>query len=102
MTKITVSLPENIHQQILKLAQDENDSISYTVTRLVEIGLLVLQNKKEKNNSNELEEHCQKLIIQVNEIIKELVIDKFNFNQEKIAAITRETLVKFNALKAVS
>lgn len=57
MTKITVSLPGNIHQHILKLAQDENDSISYTVTRLVEIGLLVLQRKEERNNSNELQGH---------------------------------------------
>lgn len=102
MARITVTLPEPIHQQILKVATKEKDSLSYTIARLVEIGLIVLKNKNEGNKAqtNELEEYCQKLIIQINGILKALVIDQFNFDKEKIMTITKETLDQFNRLKA--
>ena len=102
MTKITVSIPENIHEQILKIAEEENDSISYTVTRLVEIGLMVVNNKPEQKVANQLEEYCQKLVIQINGILKELAIHHFNFDKEKITAITNETILKFNNLKELT
>ncbi|MFA6302176.1 MAG: hypothetical protein WC627_03475 [Legionella sp.] len=101
MARMTISLPDNIHKQVLEIAEKEKDSISFTVTKLVEIGIMLLKNQQEQNKSNELEEYCQKLIIQINGIIKELAIEKFDFNQDKIASITQETLNKFNKLKSV-
>jgi hypothetical protein len=104
MARITVTLPENIHQQILKIAGKENDSLSYTVTRLVEIGLMVMNSKsenKDERKTSDLEEYCQKLIIQINGIVKEIAVDKFNFDQDKIVQITNDTLVKFNRLKGI-
>lgn len=104
MARITISLPDNLHQQVLKMAGKEQDSISYTTTRLIELGLMVMNNKdkktEEKDNS-ELEDYCHKLIIQMNGIIKELAIDKFNFDKDKISQITSETLIKFNQLKGI-
>lgn len=102
MARITVTIPNNIHSQVLKIADKENESISYTVSRLTEIGLMVLSSNKDKKNEftvNEIDEHCQKLIIQMNGILKEIAIDKFNFNDEKIEKITNATLTKFNQLK---
>lgn len=101
MARITVTIPDNIHQQVLKMAGKENDSISYTVSRLVEIGLMVVNSKKNAKDDpkvNAVEEHCQKLIIQINGIIKEIAIDHFHFDNEKIAKITSDTLVKYNQL----
>ena len=64
MARITVTLPDTLHKQVLKIAHKENDSISYTTARLIEIGLMVMSNKnKKENKTNELEEYCQKLII---------------------------------------
>jgi hypothetical protein len=104
MARITVTMPDNIHEKVLKLAGKEDDSVSYTVTRLLEIGLMVMDSKNEKNSadtSTELVEYCQKLIIQMNGIIKEIAIDKFDFNNEKITKITNDTLSKFNKLKGI-
>lgn len=104
MARITVTLPDNIHDQVLKIAGKENDSISYTTTRLVEIGLMVMNSKTENKNENkasDIEEYCQKLIIQINGIVKEIAVDRFNFDDEKIVQITNDTLSKFNKLKGI-
>lgn len=104
MARITVTIPDNIHQQVTKMAGKENGSISYTVTRLVEIGLLVMDSQKQKNGGTPqpgIEEYCQKLIIQINGILKEIAIDKFEFNNDKISRITKDTLIKFNELKGI-
>lgn len=102
MARMTFTLPDPIHQQILEIADKEKDSLSYTTTRLVEIGIKVLESSTTRQaKDNELEEYCQKLIIQINGILKELAIEKFDFNQDKIAIITQDTLKKFNKLKSV-
>ena len=104
MARITVTLPDNIHQQIIKMAENEKDSISYTVTKLVDVGLMVMNSKnerKEETKEGEIEEYCQKLIIQMNGIIKEIAVDKFNFDNEKISQITNDTLIRFNTLKGI-
>ncbi|MFO9618722.1 hypothetical protein SDB96_09130 [Legionella pneumophila serogroup 1] len=104
MARITVTLPDNLHKQIIKIAGKENASLSYTTTRLVEIGLMVMnsksENKDEQKTAN-IEEYCQKLIIQINGIIKEIAVDKFNFDDDKIVQITKDTLNKFNKLKGI-
>lgn len=105
MARITISLPDSVHQQVLKMAGKENESISYTTVKLIELGLLVMNNKdkniKEKENS-ELADYCHKLVIQMNEIIKELAIDNYSFSKEKISQITSDTLIKFNQLKGIT
>lgn len=76
MPRIKVTLQEPIHQQVLKMATIEKDSISHTIGRPVEIGLIVLkrQNKGNQTKTTELEEYCQKLTIQINGILKALAI----------------------------
>lgn len=102
MARISISIPDNIHTQVVKMAGKENDSISYTITRLVDIGLMVMNSKSEKKDDktlDEIEEYCQKLIIQINGIVKEIAINQFNFDNDKITQITNDTLNKFNKLK---
>lgn len=103
MARTTVTLPNSIHQQLLNIAKKEKDTLSYTVAKLVEIGLLVI-NKQENERHNdrpnaELDTYCQKLIIQMNGILKQIAVEHFNFNNEQIAQITQETLNKFNQLQ---
>ena len=66
----------------------------------MELGLLVANNKNQNKDGqpSKIEEHCNKLIIQINGIIKELATGKFELSQEKIAKITQETLDKYNEL----
>lgn len=104
MARISISIPDNIHQQVVKMAGKENDSISYTISRLVDIGLMVMNSKdknKDEKKPEEIEEYCQKLIIQINGIVKDIAINQFNFDGDKIAQISNDTLSKFNQLKGV-
>ena len=57
------------------------------------------EKNKDEPNVTELDEHCQKLIIQINGIIKAIAVDQFHFDNDKIAKITSDTLVKYNQLK---
>ena len=101
MARITITIPDNLHTQVLKLAKKEGGSVSYTVSRLVELGLLVTNNKNQKSEENEVskvDEYCNKLIIQINGILKEIAVGNFEFSPEKIAKITQETTDKYKDL----
>ena len=104
MARISFTLPDNLYEQVLKIAGKEDDSISYTTTRLVEIGLMVMNSKaenKDEKRGSDIEEYCQKLIIQINGIVKQIAVDKYNFDHDKILQITNDTLSKFNKLKGI-
>jgi hypothetical protein len=98
MARITVTIPDSLHMQVLKLAKKEGGSVSYTVSKLVELGLLVTNSKgqnQEDNSLSKIDEHCTKLLIQINGIIKEIAVENFEFTPEKIARITQETNDKY-------
>lgn len=101
MARVTITIPDNLQAQVLKLAKKEGGSVSHTISKLIEMGFLIAnKNKSEQEKSDKkLEEHCQKLIIQMNGIIKELVVNHYRFEPDKISKITQDTMLKFNELK---
>ena len=102
MARITVTMPDNLHEKMLKMAKKEGGTVSYTVAKFVEIGMMVMNNKNVDrgfSKATELDDYCQKLIIQMNGILKEIAVEQFNFSHEKISQITSDTLIKFNQLK---
>ena len=104
MARITITIPDNLHTQVLKLAKKEGGSVSYTVSRLVELGLLVTSNKNQKQEDqvvSKIDEHCSKLIIQINGILKELAISNYGFTPDKISQIAQETTSKYNELSEI-
>ncbi|MCW8419974.1 MULTISPECIES: hypothetical protein [Fluoribacter] len=102
MARITITMPDSLHAQVLKFSKKEQSSVSYTIAKLVELGLIVANNKNQKQEEqpSKIEEHCNKLIIQINGIVKELATGKFELSPDKIAKITQETLDKYNELIA--
>ena len=99
MARITITMPDNLHAQVIKLAKKEDGSISYTVSKLIELGLLVKNNQQKADNQNsKVDEYCNKLIIQMNGILKEIAIENFKLSPEKIAKITQETTGKYKNL----
>jgi hypothetical protein len=101
MARITITIPDNLQNQIIKIAGKENESISYTTTKLIEIGLMVMKKSESKKQENNIEEYCQKLIIQINELIKTIATDKFNIDKDSMSKIANETILKFNKIKGV-
>lgn len=100
MSRITITFPDSMLKKVKKTAEKENQSLSYTVTKMVEIGLMVMESNNKKKDKSELEAYCQKLIIQINGILKKIAIDNFQFTSEKITQITNDTIDKFNQLTA--
>ncbi|SFM08079.1 hypothetical protein [Legionella jamestowniensis] len=100
MARITITMPDSLHAQVLKFSKKEQSSVSYTISKLVELGLLVANNKNQKQEEqpSKIEEHCNKLIIQINGILKELATGHFELSPEKIAKITQETTDKYKEL----
>ena len=101
MARITITIPDNLQGQIVKMAGKENESISYTTTKLIDIGLMVMKSSESKKQENNIEEYCQKLIIQINELIKKIATDKFNMDKDSMGKIASETLIKFNKIKGI-
>ena len=101
MARITITIPDNLQSQIVKMAGKENESISYTTPKLIDIGLMVMKKSESKKQDNNIEEYCQKLIIQINELIKTIATDKLNIDKESMSKIANETIVKFNKIKGV-
>ena len=46
MPRVTVSLPKDLYEKLVNYAGD-NDSLSYTIAKMSEIGLMVTENKDE-------------------------------------------------------
>ncbi|MCR9192606.1 MAG: hypothetical protein NXI01_08100 [Gammaproteobacteria bacterium] len=101
MARITITIPDNLQHQIVKIAGKENESISYTTTKLIDIGLMVMKKSESQKQENNIEEYCQKLIIQINELIKTIAIEKLSVNKEFMSKIANETIMKFNKIKGV-
>lgn len=100
MARITITMPDSLHAQVLKFSKKEQSSVSYAISKLVELGLLVANNKNQnkEDQPSKIEEHCNKLIIQINGIIKEIATEHFQLSSDKIAKITQETIDKYNEL----
>lgn len=101
MTRITITIPDGLHRQVLKQAKKQEQSVSYAISRLVELGLFITNNKSQEKSaldSSAIDEHCNKLIIQINGILKEIAIRRYDFTPELISKITEETLLKYNDL----
>jgi hypothetical protein len=101
MARITITIPDNLQNQIVKIAGKENESISYTTTKLIDIGLMVMKKSESKKQENNIEEYCQKLIIQINELIKTIATDKLNIDKDSMSKIANKTILKFNKIKGV-
>lgn len=101
MARITITIPDNLQTQVLKLAKKDGGSVSYTSARLIELGFLIVNNKnknQDERSANNIDNYCNQLIIKINGILKELAINNYNLTPDKIAHITKETILKYQEL----
>jgi hypothetical protein len=104
MPRITVTLPKNILDQVTAIAGDNDESISYTIARMTELGLLVTENQKNSGGEKKLsdiEEHCYKLTIQMNAIIKNLAAKQLDFTQNDFDKLRDKSILKYNDLMGI-
>lgn len=105
MPRVTVSLPKDLYERLMDYAGDNDDSLSYTVAKMTEIGLMVSESKNENKSPEDrfskIEQHCFKLVIQVNALLKNIATSQFQYGQEEFKKLHDLTNDKYQELLGI-
>ena len=104
MPRVSITLPKDLFEKITAIAGDNDESISYTIAKMAELGLLVTENQKKKQDEksvSDIEEHCFKLMIQVNAITKNLAAKQLGYNQDEFDKLRDLSVNKYNELMGI-
>lgn len=100
MSRLTISLPNNLHNRIASLAIKNNDSMSHMINLLIQVGLNHWFEKKEPvSEKTAVEKHCYQLIIQMNALIKNMSAELLKLNREDFDKLQQGALMKYNELQ---
>lgn len=97
MPRLTITLTKNMHNRILVLSNEKNNSLSNMANKLIQIGMYHLD--EENNKITELEKHCQQLIIQTNALVKCISSKILDFNQQDFESLQKASIEKYEKLK---
>ena len=97
MPRLTISLSQIMHNRLSSLSTQHDDSLSNTINKLLQIGMMHL-NEDINKSSNYVEVHCQQLIIQMNALLKNISVEILKFKQEDFEHLRKATMVKYNEL----
>lgn len=101
MPRITVTLPKDLYERVEAYSANNDDSLSNTIVKMTELGLLVTESQKKKEQGksfSDIEEHCYKLMIQMNAIVKNLAAKQLEYTQEEFDKLRDSTVLKYNEL----
>lgn len=105
MPRVTVTFPNKVYQKLIQHAGDNEDSLSYTITKMTEIGLLVTENqaseKSDEDRFTEIEKHCFKLMIQMNSLLKNMASKQLDYGQDEFKKLADLSLGRYNELMGV-
>ena len=96
MPRLSVTLSDATHLNLLSIATQQNDSMSNIVNYLIQLGIRYLSNDEIKTQP--IEKHCQQLIIQMNALIKNLSAEILKFDLKDFEQLRMATIVKYNEL----
>jgi len=102
MPRVTIHVPNDLHEKLTKMSETNDDSLSATITKMAEIGLMITENQK-KNKSPEdrftdIEKHCFKLTIQMNALIKNLATKELGYGSDEFKKLTDASINKYKEL----
>lgn len=102
MPRVTIHVPNDLHDKLTNMAEVNDDSLSATVTKMAEIGIMITENQK-KNKSPEdrftdIEKHCFKLSIQMNALIKNLATKELGYGTDEFKKLTDASINKYREL----
>ena len=99
MSRLTITIPDVIHNRISILANEANESMSTIINKLIVFGLNYDGNPLETDSA--VEEHCQHLIIQMNALVKNLSAKMLQFEQGDFENLYAASVKKVQELKHV-
>lgn len=102
MPRVTIHVPNDLHDKLTNMAEVNDDSLSATVTKMAEIGIMITENQK-KNKSPEdrftdIEKHCFKLSIQMNALMKNLATKELGYGTDEFKKLTDASINKYREL----
>ena len=103
MPRLSITLPKDLYDKITVISGDNDESMSYTIAKMTDLGLLVTENQK-KNKAkvlSDIEEHCYKLTIQMNAIIKNIAAKQLDFDQDDFDKLRDASILKYNDLVGI-
>ncbi|CZP44431.1 hypothetical protein [Legionella pneumophila] len=105
MPRVTVSLPKDLYEKLVNYAGDNDDSLSYTIAKMSEIGLMVTENKDEVKSPEDrfstIEKHCFKLVIQMNALLKNMASSQLQYSQDEFKKLQDLTNDKYQELMGI-
>ncbi len=100
MPRLTISLPDNLHQHISALAIKNNQSMSNMINLLIHEGLHRMFNDNDQNKSNAvIEKYCHQLIIQMSALIKNISMEVLKLNKDDFEKLQHAASIKYSELK---
>ncbi|WP_131783888.1 hypothetical protein [Legionella gresilensis] len=102
MPRITITLPKVTHEKLQKHAEDNDVSLSQTIAKMAEIGLIVAErretNKNPESQFSEIEKYCFKLIIQMNGLLKNIAQSQLDYGSDEFKKLADVSLDRYNQL----
>ncbi|SEG42458.1 hypothetical protein SAMN02746093_02902 [Legionella quinlivanii DSM 21216] len=106
MPRVTITLPNALYAKLIKYAGDNDDSLSYTITKMTEIGLMVTEKSQESQSAedqfSEIEKHCFKLMIQMNALLKNIASKQMDYGQEEFKKLMDLSINKYQELMGIA
>lgn len=97
MSRLTISLPDKLHNRIASFAMQQDASMSSVINQLIQVGLHYWYENQEKPHQL-IEQHCQQLIIQMNALIKNMSAELLKFSPEDFEQLQQATTRKYKEL----
>ena len=102
MPRVTIHVPNDVHNKLTKLAESNDDSLSSTITKMAEIGLMVTENQSKirspEDKYSDIEKHCFKLTIQINALLKNLAANNLGYSENEFKKLTEVSINKYKEL----
>lgn len=101
MPRATIHVPNDTYQKIVDMASNNDESLSSTFVKLAEIGLYVKEKQAENttnSQSSEIEIYCQKLILQINALVKSIASKQIGYTDNDFNKLRDATLTKYNEI----
>src|SRR3990167_9925800 len=99
MPRVTIHVPNDVHDKLAKLAKINDDSLSSTITKMAEIGLMVTENQSKardpEDQFSDIEKHCFKLTIQINSLLKNLASNSLGYGENEFKKLTEVSVNKY-------
>lgn len=96
MPRLSVALSDTMHNRLVSLASQNNESMSSIANRLIHIGIQSLENTQKK--PGQIEQHCYQLIIQMNALIKNMSAEILKFDQTDFDKLRDAAVIKYGEL----